>query len=217
MTNPIPIRPWSRLASLRSVPAPESHPKPHTAELSLKATNTFSNDNNESATKSLPITPDLHSPIEQKLKLTTPITFPTAKLKAQPQIEGNIEKPDGNGNGIGQKNEKEVMMTTKENELMKEKGIHTKLSGSGGQYGIRVITISGENKGACMQITKSHKKPFHKMRSLYANSNVQCVNNSMVFHTSLTHHDPGVHLIIPKKQFGEGLIHLKERDSGQRN
>ncbi|KAK7389775.1 hypothetical protein VNO78_25068 [Psophocarpus tetragonolobus] len=189
MANPIPIRAWPRLASLRS--NPESNPKPQLAEHDLKTTNTSSNDNKESATKSVPKTPDVQSPIQsQKLKLTTPITFPPSKLKAQPPLEIN------KGNGIGQ-NGKEV--TSKENK-MKEKGI-------------RVITISGENKGAYMHITKSQKKLFHKMRGMYGNSNVQCVNNSMVFNTSLTHHDPGVHPIIPKNPFG----HLKERVDGQRN
>ena len=78
MANPIPIRAWSRLASLRSssAPNPESHPKPHTSEPSLKATNTCSRDNNESATKSLPTSPNVHNPMHsQKLKLITPMTF----------------------------------------------------------------------------------------------------------------------------------------------
>ena len=247
MANPIPIRAWSRLASLRSssAPNPESHPKPHTSEPSLKATNTCSRDNNESATKSLPTSPNVHNPMHsQKLKLITPMTFPPAKLKVhpQPRVEVTIEKPNGNaslktepgeiqkqGNGP---NEKQV--TNIENET-KGNGIQSKLSSSEGN-GIRVITISGENRGAHMQITKSRKKqqqPIHHkmgnsdgekvrtlssppMRGVYGNSNVQCVNNSMLFHTSLTNHDPGMHLIIPKKPIGQGF-HLKERVGGQRN
>ncbi|XP_061370392.1 uncharacterized protein LOC133313087 [Gastrolobium bilobum] len=45
--------------------------------------------------------------------------------------------------------------------------------------------------------------------SVYINSNVQCVNNSLVFNASCTYHDPGVHLTLSKKPLGEGL-HLKE-------
>ncbi|TKY64121.1 hypothetical protein E2542_SST14011 [Spatholobus suberectus] len=72
-----------------------------------------------------------------------------------------------------------------------------------------------------MQITQSRKKPVHKSEkvralssAMYGNSNVQCVNNSMLFNASLTHHDPGMQLTIPKKPIGEGF-HLKERVGGQ--
>ncbi|KAL2336241.1 hypothetical protein Fmac_010687 [Flemingia macrophylla] len=188
MANPIPLRPWSRLASLRSTQfqQPSESPQP-----SLQPTNTYSHDNNESATKSLSPKPHVHSPIQSpNMKLTTPITLPPSELTASPHIkskmeaEETIEKPNENGNG---QNEKQV--TNMENKT-KEKGIRTtKLSGS---EGIRVITIiSGENTGACMRITKSKKK------YTYDNNNVQCVNNSMVFNTSLTYHDPGVRHIIP--------------------
>lgn len=43
----------------------------------------------------------------------------------------------------------------------------------------------------------------------YMNSNVQCVNNSLLFHASCSHHDPGVRLSLSKKPFGEGY-HVKE-------
>ncbi|KAG4379641.1 hypothetical protein AAZX31_16G019900 [Glycine max] len=104
---------------------------------------------------------------------------------------------------------------TKENET-KVKGIlHTNPSGYDEANGIRVITIVGENRGAEMKITQSQKKqqPIQKsdkavrtlsstpiMNVVYStNSNVQCVNNSLVFNsTSCNHHNPGVlHLIIP--------------------
>ena len=47
----------------------------------------------------------------------------------------------------------------------------------------------------------------------YMNSNVQCVNNSLLYHTSCSHHDPGVRLSLTKKPFGEGY-HLKEGVEG---
>lgn len=43
----------------------------------------------------------------------------------------------------------------------------------------------------------------------YMNSNVQCVNNSLLYHASCSHHDPGVRLSLSKKPFGEGY-HVKE-------
>ncbi|OIW17234.1 hypothetical protein TanjilG_02523 [Lupinus angustifolius] len=43
----------------------------------------------------------------------------------------------------------------------------------------------------------------------YMNSNVQCVNNSLLYHASCSHHDPGVRLTLSKKPHGEGY-HLKK-------
>ncbi|CAJ1950478.1 unnamed protein product [Sphenostylis stenocarpa] len=228
MANPILIRPWSRLASLRSPSAAESHPKPQLPQPSLKTTNTNSHDTNATviATNSLPTAPDVHSPIHsQNLKVTTPMILPPAKLKVHPQpvVEVTIEKPSGNGNA----SLKHV------SEETKNQGIDPNESKENEGHGVRVITISGENRGAYMQITQSQKKqPIHKMRNsdgekvrklssppiraLYGNSNVQCVNNSMLFNTSLSHHELGVHLIVPKQPTSLGL-HLKERDKVERN
>ncbi|QCE02532.1 hypothetical protein DEO72_LG8g546 [Vigna unguiculata] len=179
MANPIPIRPWSRLASIKTLP--ETQP----AELSLKTTNTSSHEGNESATKSRSQTPDFHSPTiqSQKLKLTTPISFPPSKLKGQPQLKeyGETQKQ-----GIG-------ITTSGES-----KGAHiqnkpfNKIENSCGEE------VNGKMKNKSGKLTIPCSSP---LRVLYANSNVQCVNNSIVLNTSLTHHDPGVHLFIPKKPF----------------
>ncbi|XP_027337363.1 uncharacterized protein LOC113851075 [Abrus precatorius] len=264
MANPTPIRPWSRLVSLRSIPPPQSEPKPQTlpsqlVEPPLKAPqtrNTYSQDNNFSATKSLPTTTTtVQSQTQsQNLKLTTPPTFSPSKLKPNTEnetkkpveeepktvlVNETIEKPNANGNddnGSMQNGSQkqgtdhhEKHVTNKENET-KWKGIDTKLLGCEG-YGItRVITIAGENRGAYMEIIKPQKNPVNKMGYLgdgevnangkdksqkvrtlsslpktgfYVNSNVQCINNSMVLHTSCTHHDPGVHLSLSKKPFGK--------------
>jgi hypothetical protein len=48
----------------------------------------------------------------------------------------------------------------------------------------------------------------------YMNSNVQCVNNSLLYHASCSHHDPGVRLSLSKKPFGEGY-HVKEHVDGR--
>lgn len=38
----------------------------------------------------------------------------------------------------------------------------------------------------------------------YMNSNVQGINNSIVYNSSYTHHDPGVHVAFSKKPSGSG-------------
>ncbi|KAJ7951355.1 vegetative cell wall protein gp1-like [Quillaja saponaria] len=43
----------------------------------------------------------------------------------------------------------------------------------------------------------------------FMNSNVQGVNNSIIFNGSCTHHDPGVHLSLSRKPFSEG-VEIKE-------
>ncbi|KAK7292845.1 hypothetical protein RJT34_15699 [Clitoria ternatea] len=241
MAKPTPIRPWSRLASLGTV---DSLPKPHSQP---------SQDNNANASKSPPTLETQNSMHSQKLKFTTPFTFPPNKLKVNPQIENNVtveERPkmvnktienanvNANGNGSSQKESVELQKqgighyhkkdNAKENET-KGKIVDTKVSGSEGN-GMRVIKIAGENRGAYMQITHSQKKSIYKtgnsdngeevnakrkdkskkvgkvlstppMIPMYLNSNVQCVNNSIVFNSSCTHHDPGLHLTLSNKQF----------------
>ncbi|KAL2336242.1 hypothetical protein Fmac_010688 [Flemingia macrophylla] len=206
MTNPIPIpiRPWSRLA-----PLPSSQYE--IAQPSLKPTNNSSHDNSKSATKSQP---HVHNSMQsQELKLTTPMIFSPSKsmLHPQPVEEFTVQKPNSNVSLKKESGENQIQgiaqnakkVATQENEKQ-GKGFHTSSNG------IRVITIAGENRGAEMQITMSQKKSIHnKGERVYGNSNVQCVNNSMLFNTSLTHHDPGMHLVIPKKPIAKGF-HLKK-------
>lgn len=47
----------------------------------------------------------------------------------------------------------------------------------------------------------------------FMNSNVQGVNNSIVFHSSCSHHDPGVHLSLSRKPSGKGF-HVKDKSNG---
>ncbi|KAK8565668.1 hypothetical protein V6N13_020750 [Hibiscus sabdariffa] len=47
----------------------------------------------------------------------------------------------------------------------------------------------------------------------FMNSNVQGVNNSIVYNSSCTHHDPGVHLSLHRKPSAGGF-HVKERSNG---
>ncbi|XP_027337364.1 uncharacterized protein LOC113851076 [Abrus precatorius] len=256
MANSTPIRPWSRLASLRSVTS-ASEPYSNPSLKASQARHISSLDNNVGITTSLPSTPPSNqSPTQsQKFKHTTPFIFPPSKLKVNPEIEiqtkikipgeeetkavlinGTVEKPNANDNGSLHKESIETQkqstghhekqVKTKENER-KGKGVDL---GSDGNGITRVITIAGENRGAYMEILKPQEKPIKKMGNFgngeedanekeknrkvrtisslpksgfYVNSNVQCVNSSMMFHTSCTHNDPGVHLSLSKKPFGE--------------
>lgn len=197
------LRPWSRFASLRSVteakgrtPEPSSaqnvaDPSLKTSQSQQKNTSFILNNSNLNAAKSQPTT-------------TEHIHIPNSK----------IENSNVNGNDSLQKVPNKNCSSESED-----------------YSGIRKITIGGENKGAYMEIIQTRKKPnqLHKMENLkikgyddqskkvrtissppmvgvYMNSNVQCVNNSLLLHASCTHHDPGVQLTLSKKPFGKGYI-----------
>lgn len=49
----------------------------------------------------------------------------------------------------------------------------------------------------------------------FMNSNVQSINNSILYNTSCTHHDPGVHLALSRKPSGE--FQVKDRVNGSHN
>lgn len=68
---------------------------------------------------------------------------------------------------------------------------------------------------------KSKKDKNHKAKAAmlsprmgaFMNSNVQGVNNSIVFDSSCTHHDPGVHLSLSRKPSDNGF-HVKDKSNG---
>lgn len=121
--------------------------------------------------------------------------------------------------GIGQKANREVA---------KDKGNYKKNSDSE-DFGMRVITIAGDNKGAIMELSPSRKNKgnprawsdgensakghndYKPPMSATMNSNVQGVNNSIIFNASCTHHDPGVHLSLSRNGNGGRGIHMKDR------
>ncbi|CAH8310696.1 unnamed protein product [Eruca vesicaria subsp. sativa] len=95
-----------------------------------------------------------------------------------------------------------------------------------------LITISGENKGAVMEIQRSPRKTHgngnrsnnskkhndniggYRPMDGFVNSNVQIVNGSVVYNSSETHHDPGVHLSLYwKPSSGNGFI-VKDHGNG---
>uniref|UniRef100_A0A803M3C0 Vegetative cell wall protein gp1-like n=2 Tax=Chenopodium quinoa TaxID=63459 RepID=A0A803M3C0_CHEQI len=116
----------------------------------------------------------------------------------------------------------------------KERDIYKK-SSDYEDSGVRIITITGENKGAIMELGRgsaldnphkakndgvisegnfSGKEDMSKLKGkghnnattkpgvpmhAYTNSNVQGINSSIVFNSTCTHNDPGVHLSVNRK------------------
>ncbi|XP_042494215.1 uncharacterized protein LOC122073656 [Macadamia integrifolia] len=73
-----------------------------------------------------------------------------------------------------------------------------------------VITLSGENRGAAMHVGSESAKREGRSQwrmedsktgedsstSAYLNSNLQSVNNSIIFNSSFSERNPGVHLVL---------------------
>ncbi|KAK8488395.1 hypothetical protein V6N11_072828 [Hibiscus sabdariffa] len=109
---------------------------------------------------------------------------------------------------------------SKESET-KEKSGGKKYSSDSEDAGMRIITITG--KSASSQ-SSSNKAGDGKMKSksnsskktpmnVFINSNVQGINNSIVYNSSCAYHDPGVHLTLYTKPSAGGF-HVKERTNG---
>ncbi|KAL6322310.1 hypothetical protein AAG906_005282 [Vitis piasezkii] len=167
-----------------------------------------------------------HEPIEQKI-----LQKPNPPFKLSNGVLGDTAKPS-----IFPNYEKREL--TKDMESKDHKGNHKKADSE--DASMEVITVAGDNKGAIMELSlassnklgsdtsgnyeeKSKKmdKTENKMgtpsppMSAFVNSNVQAINNSILFNTSLTHHDPGVHVFFSGGG-GRGL-HLKDCGDGQNN
>ena len=76
---------------------------------------------------------------------------------------------------------------------------------------------SGSDKEGNPKKDKSHKGKVATTQPMQAfmNSNVQGINNSIVYQCSYNHHDPGVHLSLSRKPSGE--FHVKDHGNGDRN
>ncbi|KAE8660526.1 hypothetical protein F3Y22_tig00116951pilonHSYRG00335 [Hibiscus syriacus] len=161
----------------------------------------------------------------QSPKTKPPTGRPPFQLKAQAEIEPKKihaeaeQKPKGWLFGGTRK------APSKESEAKGKKN-----SSESEDAGMRIITITGDNKGAFMEINQSshHKNGFQgslyllesgsssreagdqKMKgksnssktmpmNAFINSNVQGINNSIVYNSSCVCHDPGVHLTLYTK------------------
>ncbi|XP_010250795.1 PREDICTED: proline-rich receptor-like protein kinase PERK9 [Nelumbo nucifera] len=151
---------------------------------------------------------------------------------------------EGGGNGV-----KDVNSKDKEKDARKKTERKTERSSE--EVGMKVITLTGENKGAVMELGYSNRKeqdlyirnphrlgstshgdqsqsersssdeegkmkrkdkavPKSSAQSLpisaFINSNVQGVNNSILFNSSFASHDPGVHLYFSRKPVQNQVI-----------
>ncbi|XP_038995797.1 uncharacterized protein LOC120120179 [Hibiscus syriacus] len=153
----------------------------------------------------------------------SPFTLPPFQLKAQAEIDPK-------------KSHAEAEQNTTDKPKGWLFGGTRKAASKGCEYssdsedaGMRIITITGDNKGAFMEINQSshHKNGFQgtsfrlensnsneagdrKMKAksntsktitmnAFINSNVQGINNSIVYNSSCVCHDPGVHLTLYTK------------------
>lgn len=72
-------------------------------------------------------------------------------------------------------------------------------SSSSGEEGKPKMKDKSHHKG--IKAGSSSQLPL----SSFTNSNVQGINNSIVYNSSCTHHDPGVHLALTRKPNGDGF------------
>ncbi|XP_022760008.1 proteoglycan 4-like [Durio zibethinus] len=94
-----------------------------------------------------------------------------------------------------------------------QKKVNSSKTGSdGSDYQSYSSGEEGDRKMKDKSKSKSNTSKTTPMNA-YMNSNVQGVNNSIVYNSSCTHHDPGVHLSLHRKPTGGGF-HVKERTNG---
>uniref|UniRef100_A0A1J3ICQ6 Uncharacterized protein n=1 Tax=Noccaea caerulescens TaxID=107243 RepID=A0A1J3ICQ6_NOCCA len=98
-------------------------------------------------------------------------------------------------------------------------GTHSRVLNSAGEKGRRLQSSSssssdeGEGK---KKTTKNPNKGNHSNLPMKAfmNSNVQMINNSIVYNSTATHHDPGVHLKISRKPGSGNGFHFQDYGNG---
>ncbi|XP_042012302.1 uncharacterized protein LOC121760742 [Salvia splendens] len=153
----------------------------------------------------------------------SPLTLPPAQTKLDiledKPINRTLRMSRTHNNGIASDGKREP-------NTPKDNSINKKLSNPE-QQRLRVITLAGENKGAVMELSTSHKKTLQngkqtsgsgsdsgeegKSRSKdkangaqppmsgWFNSNVQGLNNSILYNSNIRHKDPGIHISVSRK------------------
>lgn len=153
-------------------------------------------------------------------------------------VQETIDKPTKMHNAH---NSTGVAGNGKREPTKKDKGTSKKLLSDSEDFGMRVITLAGENKGALMELTTSRKKTYsHSLQknknaeagiisssgyqsnsesgedgksndkeaktmqqsqpmTAFLNSNVQGVNNSILYNATCRYNDPGIHLSLTRK------------------
>lgn len=88
-----------------------------------------------------------------------------------------------------------------------------KLNKKGNKEGSESEKSSEEGEGKSSEKKgKSHKGKASSSwpMTAFLNSNVQSVNNSLMYNSSCTQHDPGVRFVLSKKPLGDGF-QIKEQ------
>ncbi|KAL3536671.1 hypothetical protein ACH5RR_000037 [Cinchona calisaya] len=178
--------------------------------------------------------------VEQKTVVTQESTTDQEKL-AKATLKMNNHGEIHNDRGFTQNGEKNLLKKDKGKMTYKKKS-----DTSPDQSGIRVVTLAGENKGAVMEFSPAaaSRKKYNlgqrlgssingegkqntkdendaRMQSkpptdAFVNSNVQGVNNSILYNCTHKNRDPGVHLSVSRMGNGfRGGLHVE--DSGHRD
>ncbi|XVF22317.1 hypothetical protein REPUB_Repub12eG0162600 [Reevesia pubescens] len=90
-----------------------------------------------------------------------------------------------------------------------QKKVNTSRTGSDGSDHKSYSSSEEDNRKMKDKSNTSKTMPMNA----FMNSNVQSVNNSIVYNSSCTQHDPGVHLSLRREPTGGGF-HVKERTNG---
>lgn len=218
-----PTRPWFRLATMVR-PPPSAAPAPQPAqappsrptiitrpELALRLSQppVVARATPTPITSSPPKTEQI-IPSNPNTTTTTTISNPPSPLALpSPQLKysNQATKVDNNDNS---RRSLDKRTKTAINKLHPEDVVGNGMT--------RRVIIAGENKGAIMDVS-SDKSAASDTNNYYSkksnisrnnnyikplmgavmNSNVQGVNNSILYNSSTTHHDPGLHLSLSRK------------------
>ncbi|KAK7275408.1 hypothetical protein RIF29_16524 [Crotalaria pallida] len=232
MAKPTPVRPWSRFASLRPViPPPQSQPLEPNANNAAPIIVT-------SAPSSPPQKPPSSVPSSStslKPLITSSVVKPSSTIKSPPTKTPIVQSqkqspPPPPPLALQPSKEKDVHKKVLDSEDYDMIRAITIAGENKGAY-MKIIQYSSnkpkylnkkgnpkeyesEDSDNANRKDKSQKgrRLFPPSMAAYVNSNVQCVNNSLLCHSTCSINDPGVHLTLSKKGFG-----LKEPVNGKNN
>ncbi|KAK4268910.1 hypothetical protein QN277_022137 [Acacia crassicarpa] len=88
----------------------------------------------------------------------------------------------------------------------------SKIKSENGESGISSSDEGNEKK---KETRNSRRAKSSNPMSTFMNSNVQCVNNSILYNASCSHHDPGLRLSLARKPLESGGFDFKEIVNGR--
>ncbi|KAI9090329.1 hypothetical protein K1719_028664 [Acacia pycnantha] len=88
----------------------------------------------------------------------------------------------------------------------------SKIKSENGESGISSSDEGNEKK----EETRNRRRAkSSNPTSAFMNSNVQCVNNSIMYNASCSHQNPGLRLSLTRKPFESGGFHFEETVNGR--